>query len=80
MAGGAPFGVGKGVGGLLGGVLKDQLKSMALAFRVFSCISFVSAFLYGLYYYTCGVRFSRSKKEDSTIDYGTVEMKSNEKS
>ena len=80
MAGGAHFGFGKGVGGLLGGVLKDQLRSMALAFRVFSCISFVSAFLYGLYYYTCGVRFSRSKKEDSTIDYGTVEMKSNEKS
>ena len=76
MAGGANF----GVGGLLGGVLKDQLKSMALAFRVFSCISFIPAFLYDMYYYTCGVRLSRSKKEDSIIDYGTVEMKANGKS
>ena len=33
MSGGAHFGFGKGVGGLLGGVLKDQLQSMALAFR-----------------------------------------------
>ena len=80
MAGGAHFGFGKGVGGLLGGVLKDQLKSMALAFRVFSCISFVSAFLYGLYYYTIGVRLGRSTKEDHILDYGTVEMKTNEKS
>ena len=80
MAGGAHFGFGKGVGGLLGGVLKDQLKSMALAFRVFSCISFVSAFLYGLYYYTCGVRLGRNKKEDNILDYGTVEMKTSEKS
>merc|ERR1719445_2332823 len=80
MAGGAHYGFGKGVGGLVGGVLKDQLKSMALAFRVFSCISFVSAFLYGLYYYTCGVRLSRNKKEDHILDYGTIEMKTNEKS
>ena len=33
MAGGAHFGFGKGVGGLLGGILKDQLGSMAMAFR-----------------------------------------------
>ena len=33
MAGGAHFGFGKGVGGLLGGILKDQLGSMAIAFR-----------------------------------------------
>ena len=33
MAGGAHFGFGKGIGGLLGGVLKDQLGSMAIAFR-----------------------------------------------
>ena len=33
MAGGAHFGFGKGVGGLLGGILKDQLGSMAVAFR-----------------------------------------------
>ena len=33
MAGGAHFGFGKGVGGLLGGVLKDQFQSMAIAFR-----------------------------------------------
>ena len=35
MSGGAHFGFGKGVGGLLGGVLKDQLQSMALAFRFY---------------------------------------------
>ena len=63
MAGGAHFGFGKGVGGLLGGVLKDQLQSMAMAFRVFSIGGFASAFLYALYYYTWGIRQQQNKKE-----------------
>ena len=33
LSGGAHFGFGKGIGGLFGGILKDQLNSTALAFR-----------------------------------------------
>ena len=33
LSGGAHFGFGKGMGGLVGGVLKDQLGSTAMAFR-----------------------------------------------
>ena len=33
LAGGAHFGFGKGMGGLVGGILKDQLGSTAIAFR-----------------------------------------------
>jgi len=34
LTGGAHYGFGKGIGGLVGGVLKDQLQSTALAFRL----------------------------------------------
>ena len=33
LSGGAHFGFGKGMGGLIGGVLKDQYNNTAMAFR-----------------------------------------------
>jgi len=54
MAGGAHYGFGKGVGGLVGGVLKDQLGSMALAFRTFGIASFAFGIIYALFYLLIG--------------------------
>ena len=54
LAGSAHFGFGKGVGALVGGVLKDQLQSTMITFRVFGVAGFVSAFLYTVYSYTLG--------------------------
>ena len=63
MSGGAHFGFGKGMGGLIGGILKDQLGSMAEAFRVFSFGGFGSALLYAIYHYTYGRRLKKQEKD-----------------
>merc|ERR1719369_1310662 len=50
LAGGAHFGFGKGMGGLVGGVLKDQFASTAFAFRTFGIAAFVFGALYGAFH------------------------------
>jgi len=54
LAGGAHFGFGKGMGGLVGGVLKDQLGSTAMAFRIFGIGGFVFGVIYALFYVLVG--------------------------
>lgn len=51
---GAHFGFGKGVGALLGGVLKGFVGSTALAFRMFGVTSFGFGALYGAYHFCYG--------------------------
>ena len=48
------FGFGKGMGGLVGGVLKDQLGSTALAFRTFGIAGFVFGVIYAIFYWAYG--------------------------
>ena len=54
LSGGMHFGFGKGMGGLVGGVLKDQLGSTALAFRTFGIAAFVFGLMYAIFYWTYG--------------------------
>jgi len=54
LSGGAHFGFGKGMGGLIGGILKDQLKSTALAFRVFGCGAFAMGLIYAAFHFMYG--------------------------
>ncbi|XP_023337113.1 major facilitator superfamily domain-containing protein 6 [Eurytemora carolleeae] len=50
LSGGAHFGFGKGIGGLFGGILKDQLKSTALAFRIFGIVAFGFGTAYAIFH------------------------------
>jgi len=50
LSGGAHFGFGKGMGGLIGGVLKDQYKNTAMAFRVFGMGAFGAGVLYAAFH------------------------------
>ena len=54
LSGGMHFGFGKGMGGLVGGVLKDQLGSTALAFRTFGIAGFVFGLIYAIFYWAYG--------------------------
>merc|ERR1719285_1562829 len=54
LSGGMHFGFGKGMGGLVGGVLKDQLGSTALAFRTFGIAAFVFGVIYAIFYWAYG--------------------------
>jgi len=59
LSGGAHFGFGKGMGGLIGGILKDQFKSTAMAFRVFGIAAFVFGLLYGIFHLLYGSKVDK---------------------
>jgi len=62
MSGGMHFGFGKGIGGLAGGVLKDQF-GLGMAFWIFGIAGFAFGIIYCLYYYTCGRRIEKRIQE-----------------
>lgn len=66
MSGGAHFGFGKGVGALLGGLLKDQF-GLSFAFRTFGMCAFAFGVVYALFYVLYG-RKSDQRQEDKKLE------------
>jgi len=87
---GAHFGFGKGLGALLGGVLKGFVGSTALAFRIFGVASFGFGALYGIYHFCYGrheearnlnkinkVHPEKNKNGDEKVNNGGLKDNSN---
>jgi len=63
LSGGAHFGFGKGIGGLVGGVIKDQYASTSFAFRLFGITAFIFGILYAIFYFLYGSKIDKRVKE-----------------
>lgn len=74
LAGGAHYGFGKGVGGLVGGVLKDQFSSTALAFRYFGIAAFLFGVLYAVFHGVYGRKIDAKLQKERELEMEKIKL------